>query len=113
MNEKTIAQNMQKKYGNQSTNTKIDEIRRLDRKIYSSAQTFALCFGIVGALVLGFGMCLAMKVLFDLFALGIVIGVIGIAMVSVNYFIYKALVKKGRDKYGKRILELSEEIINA
>ena len=48
----------------------------------------------------------------DLFALGIAVGVLGIAMVSVNYFIYRAILAKRKRKYGGRVLELSDELLH-
>ena len=66
-----------------------------------------------GALVLGTGMCFAMKVLTIPYGMpiGIGVGLVGIAMVSVNYFIYKAILKRGKKKYGAEILRLSNEIL--
>ena len=91
--------------------SKIERLQKLDRAARRPAEIFAYTFGIIGALVLGVGMCLAMRVIGDLFALGIVIGIAGIAMVSVNYFIYKAIAKSGRKKYADQILELSDELL--
>ena len=62
--------------------TKFDELKALDKRVKRPAEIFAYTFGVVGALVLGTGMCLAMKVIGDMMALGIVIGVVGIGMVS-------------------------------
>ena len=41
---------------------------------------------------------------------GIVIGLVGIAGVSVNYPIYKKLLNKGKNKYGSDIIRLAKEI---
>ena len=43
-------------------------------------------------------------------AAGIVVGLAGIAMASVNYPIYKKLLKNGKDKYAADILRLAKEI---
>lgn len=42
--------------------------------------------------------------------LGIIIGIIGFALVSVNYPIYKKLLEKGKKKYAFEIVELAKEI---
>lgn len=59
-------------------------------------------------------MCLSMKVIGDgstlTMAAGIVVGLAGIAMASVNYPIYKKLLKNGKDKYAADILCLAKEI---
>ena len=38
-------------------------------------------------------------------------GIVGLAMVSVNYFIYKSILKRRKDKYRAEILELSSRIL--
>ena len=63
-------------------------------------------------MVLGFGMCLAMEVLFDLMPLGIVIGIVGIFMVSVNYFLYQRILDRRKNKYTSEIMELSKSLLN-
>ncbi len=59
-------------------------------------------------------MCLSMKVIGGgstlTMAAGIVVGLAGIAMASVNYPIYKKLLKNGKDKYAADILRLAKEI---
>lgn len=92
--------------------TKLDELKALDRKVKRPAGVFAYVFGTIGALVLGTGMCLAMKIIGDLMALGIVVGLAGIAMVSSTYAIYKAILKSRRKKYSSQILEISDDLLN-
>lgn len=93
--------------------SKLDELRALDKKAKRGANVFAYVFGSIGALVLGFGMCVAMQVILpDLMVLGIIVGLIGIAMVSFNYFIYKNLTEKGKSKYAEQIKSLSNELLN-
>ena len=41
---------------------------------------------------------------------GIVLGLIGIAVCIVNYPLYRKILKKGRDKYSYEILKLAKEI---
>ena len=92
--------------------TKLDELKELDKRAKRPATVFAYTFGTIGTLILGLGMCLAMKVIGDLMVLGILIGLVGIALVSVNYFIYKKLLKSRKDKYSSRIFALSDELLN-
>ena len=91
---------------------KLERLQALDREARRPAQLFAAIFGALGTLVLGVGMCLAMKVIGDLMTLGIVIGLIGLAMVSTNYFIYKSILKSRQKKYAEKILALSDELLN-
>lgn len=92
--------------------TKLDELKELDKRAKRPATVFAYTFGTIGTLILGLGMCLAMKVIGDLMVLGILIGLVGIALVSVNYFIYKKILKSRKDKYSSRIFALSDELLN-
>lgn len=110
-NEKKYVEKILKSY-TETEPTKLDELRALVAKSIKPALTFALVFGILGSLIMGFGMCLAMEVIFPgLMWLGIVIGVVGIAMVSVNYLIYKKLLAKGKAKYAAQIKALSDELL--
>lgn len=94
--------------------SKLVALKKLDRKAKLPAEVFAYTFGIVGALVLGVGMCLCMGQigggLSFAFPLGIVLGVIGIAAVAVNYSLYKRVLAKGKRKYAFEIMELAKEI---
>ena len=92
--------------------SKFDKLKELDKKVKRPAQIFAYVFGSVSSLVLGTGMCLAMKVIGNAMALGIVIGVVGIALVSANYFIYKKILSSRKNKYKNQVLELADEVLN-
>ncbi|MBQ8293653.1 MAG: dihydropteridine reductase [Bacilli bacterium] len=99
-------------YG-EKTPSKLDELKALDKKAKRGANVFAYIFGIVGSLVLGFGMCVAMEVIIAEYMIaGIIIGCLGLLMVSVNYSIYNKLLIKGKNKYAGQILELSNSILN-
>lgn len=95
--------------------TKYDELIALNRKVELPAYIFAYAFGVIGALILGLGMCLAMQVIgtgVPLMVLGIVVGIIGIALVSVNYPIFLAIMKSRKKKYAEKVIALSEELLN-
>ena len=95
--------------------TKYDELIALNRKVELPAYIFAYAFGVIGALILGVGMCLAMQVIgtgVPLMVLGIVVGIIGIALVSVNYPIFLAIMKSRKKKYAENVIALSEELLN-
>ncbi len=92
--------------------TNFDKLKELDKKVKRPAQIFAYVFGSISSLVLGTGMCLAMKVIGNAMALGIVIGVVGIALVSANYFIYKKILSSRKNKYKNQVLELADDALN-
>lgn len=111
-NEKRYVEKTLKSYEEKQV-TKLDELRALDKKAKKGANIFAYVFGSIGALVLGFGMCVAMKVILpNLMVVGIIVGLVGILMVSVNYFIHQKLLEKGKRKYADQIKELSNELLN-
>ena len=91
----------------QKPKTGLDEARKLDQKCKLPAYIFAYIFGIIGALVLGVGMCLAMEVIAGgpvMITLGVIIGIIGIVMVSINYPIYNKILKARKEKYASSII---------
>ena len=97
------------------TKTKYDELIALNKRVELPAYIFAYGFGIIASLILGLGMCLAMQVIgtgIPLMVLGIVIGVIGIALVSVNYPIFLAIMKSRKKKYAEKIIALSDELLS-
>lgn len=90
--ERQYAQAVRAEYAPKSEETnRLEQLKALDGAVRRPASIFAYTFGILGALVLGVGMCLAMEVIGSLMPLGIVVGVVGIAMVSVNYFLYRRI----------------------
>ena len=93
--------------------TKLDELRALDKKVKRPATVFAYIFGIIGSLVLGTGMCLAMKVIGDMMAIGIAVGLVGIAWVSLTHPIHRAILRSRKKKYSDEICALSDSILNA
>ena len=92
--------------------SKLDELKALDKKVKRPARIFAYTFGTIGSLVLGTGMCFAMKVIGDLMIPGIVIGLVVIGMVSVTYALYKKILNTRRARYASQILALSDELLH-
>lgn len=93
-------------------NTKVDELKKLDKKVKRPARVFAYVYGSLSSLVLGTGMCLAMKVIGSSMALGIGVGLVGIALTLTTYPIFKAILNKRKNKYAKQIFELSDSLLN-
>lgn len=94
--------------------SKVIALRKLDRRAKLPATVFTYTFGIVFALVLGVGMCLAMQVIgsgsVGMTVLGILIGVVGMLGMGINYPIYRKLLDSGKKKYAFEILQLAREI---
>ncbi len=93
--------------------SKLEEIKRLDKQVQTSGIVESLVAGIGGLLVFGFGMCLSMQVIgngIGFVVLGILIGLIGIGGMAMAYPVYRRTYHKAREKYTPRILELSAEL---
>lgn len=111
--EKMYADSIVSKYSPKTT-SKAEALKKLDRKAKLPATVFAYIFGVIGALLLGVGMCLSMNIIGSgttlFFVLGIITGILGIGIVSINYMIYKRLLNNGKQKYAADILRLAQEI---
>jgi len=99
--------------------SKIERLRRLDRGVTSKAQTISLTLGIIGILILGLGMSLAMSELSAIFGMseitamivGIITGLIGGAIASIAYPVYNLTVKREREKIAPEIIRLTDELM--
>jgi hypothetical protein len=111
--DKIYAEQIANYYAPKQT-SKVKALKKLDAKAKRPALIFAYTLGIISSLVLGTGMCFAMGVLLpnNLVAMGVGIGVgcLGIAGVSVNYFLYKKILEKSKNKYASDIIKLANEI---
>ena len=110
--DKILAEAIAKEYAPKD-NSKITALRKLDHKAKLPAIIFAYSFGIASSLVAGLGMCLAMQVIGSgktMMGLGILLGLIGFAGWGVNYWVYRKLLEKGKQKYAYDIMELARRI---
>ena len=98
---------------------KMARLRRLDASVTNTAQAVALALGVVGTLILGFGMSLCMTELAEILgshkdmamAIGILTGVVGGVLASLAYPIYHAIVKAKRKRLAPEILRLTDELM--
>lgn len=100
---------IRKKYLPKEEN-KMEKLRRLDKNAEKPGMVAALTIGITGTMILGIGMCCCMVWAESAFVLGIILGILGIGILSVAYPIYKRITKKQREKIAEQILALSEEL---
>ena len=112
--ENKEVQEIRKKYLPQGE-SKIEELKRLDKYVQSSGTMEALCAGIGGFLVFGLGMCLAMQVIGSglvAIVFGILFGIAGTCGMLAAYPVYRKIFNRTKEKYTARILELTEELIS-
>lgn len=98
---------------------KMERLRRLDASVTQTAQIVALILGIIGTLILGFGMSLILTNLSSMIglshnvamAVGIVIGILGGGTASLAFPIYNVIVKERRKKLAPEIIRLTDELM--
>lgn len=104
--------NIRKKYAPATKEEdKMEQLRRLDESVTKGAGTISLIMGILSCLVLGIGMCCTMVWAGNLFILGIIIGIAGIAGVIATYPLYMHMVKKKREKLAPEIMRITDELL--
>ncbi|MCL1820808.1 MAG: hypothetical protein FWG36_09155 [Oscillospiraceae bacterium] len=89
---------------------KMEQLRNLDQSAKKPGMIAALAAGTISSLFLGAGMACIME--WDLFAIGIVVGIVGMIGVSLAYPIYNAMTKKQREKLAPQIIQLSNELMS-
>lgn len=98
---------------------KMERLRRLDASVTKTAQVVAFVFGIIGTLILGFGMSFCMTDLGEILCshsgmamvIGIIIGVVGGILASLAYPVYNVIVKSKRKKLAPEIIKLTDELM--
>ena len=86
-------------------------LRKLDQRVTRIATMKSIIWGVLGALLLGVGMSCCMVWGGGLFAPGIVVGIVGIAFVSLAYPLYNRVLKQEREKIAPEILRLTDELL--
>ena len=98
---------------------KMARLRRLDAGVTQKATMVSVIIGVIGALVMGSGMSLAMTDLASGLGLqeaagmivGIIVGLVGIVFVSCAYPVYNNIVRKERERLAPEIIRLTDELM--
>ena len=95
---------------------KMEQLRKLHAIPTQKAQAASLAVGIIGALIMGTGMSLAMTELSGFLGgtamfIGIPVGIVGMVLVALAYPLYNRVLKKQREKIAPEILRLSDELM--
>ena len=106
---------IRKKYLPQETD-KMEQLRKLHAIPTKKARAASLTVGIIGALIMGTGMSLAMTEIGAALGslamiLGIAVGLVGMVLVALAYPLYNRVLKKQREKIAPEILRLSDELL--
>lgn len=93
---------------------KMETLRKLDRSAERKGSMAGIALGVIGALVMGTGMSIVMVPDFYPYPIvGIILGLVGIALIASAYPVYKKITKAQRAKIAPQILALSEELLKS
>ncbi len=90
---------------------KVEKLRRLDKNVTKKGTMYSVIIGVVGSLLLGVGMSCTMVLNKIWFIPGIIVGVIGIALIIAAYPVYNYITQKEREKIAPEIIRLTDELM--
>lgn len=90
--------------------SKLDQLRKLDRSVTKPGTIAGLILGIVGCLTFGGGMSCTLVGGAAFLVPGIILGMIGIVLMIMAYPVFKMLTDKERERIAPQILALTEEL---
>lgn len=98
---------------------KMARLRRLDASVTKAAETVSLILGIIGTLILGFGMSLCMTELGEILGfhktasmvIGVTVGCFGGVIAGLAYPVYNVTVNRKRKKVAPEIVRLADELL--
>ena len=93
--------------------SKLERLKKLDLRVQMAGTIESLCFGIVGVLVFGIGMCFFLDVFAGAAWLPALFMIIGTAIMIPAYPIYRRIARKTKAELTPVILRLSEEIMSS
>lgn len=96
------------KYLPKEAESKMERIRRLDREAERPGTVTALVLGVIGMLIFGTGMCCCL--VWQLYVLGVVVGILGGVLLGMAYPVYARITRRQREKIAPEILALTEEL---
>ena len=93
--------------------SKLEKLKRLDYRVQMAGMIESLCFGIIGALVFGIGMCFFLDVFAGAAWLTAILMICGTLLMIPAYPIYRRIARKTRAELTPEILRLSDEIMKS
>ena len=93
--------------------SKLERLKKLDLRVQMAGTIESLCFGVVGALIFGIGMCFFLDVFAGANWLAALFMIIGTLIMIPAYPIYRRIARKTKAELTPEILRLSEEIMNS
>ncbi len=108
---------IRQKYTVNPKDAKLQRLHDLDVSVQSYASAASIAVGVIGSLVMGAGLSVVMTEFGQILGLGIyaaplgiAIGVVGIAIATCAYPVYRAVSERRRKKIAPEILTLLDEL---
>jgi len=91
--------------------SKLERLRRLDRRAKRAGIIESLCLGIIGALIFGVGMCFFLGVFAGHWIICAALMLLGAGVMIPAYHVCKKISKRTNLKLAPKILRLTEELL--
>lgn len=109
--ELNIIKSISNKYKEEEkSSNKLNRLIALDKSVTTAGMVLALSLGIIGILIFGLGMCLCL--LWTKYFLGILVGIVGVVLMSLSMPLRNKAMLKKRKEVSKEILDLSSEMLS-
>lgn len=108
--ERREIESIKKQYVTTEKEGKLENLRNLNQRVNRPPKIVGAVFGIAGILIFGLGLTMALE--WSLFVWGAIVGVAGAAITAATYPIYQMILKKNKQKYGRQIIDLSNDLLN-
>ncbi len=103
---------IREKYENKTVEvSKMEELRKLDKSVWTAGRIPSIILGIIGTLIMGLGMSCTLVWQGIWFIPGIVIGVVGLIGIILAYPLNNWLVNRRKKKLAPQILRLTDELM--
>jgi F0F1-type ATP synthase assembly protein I len=93
--------------------SKLERLKKLDMRVQMAGTIESLCFGVVGVLVFGVGLCFFLDVFAGAAWLSALFMIIGSLIMIPAYPIYRRIARETKTELTPEILRLSEEIMKS
>jgi len=93
----------------ESQESDLDELRKIDARVTSTATFTAIAVGIVGIVVFSCGLSLCLSLGRPI--LGIVLSGAGLVVMGCGLLVNRLVLQRLREKYAPRVMELSDKLL--
>lgn len=88
---------------------KLSYLRSLDNKVKNTPTIVSLILGVLGLLIFGLGFSMVLE--WGIILWGIIVGLLGVAIIIIAYPVYVIILKNLKCKYSEEIIKLSDDLL--